>query len=410
MTINQGLKSLASDSPNFNNNEVSKLIADTNIGLATISYTLAKAIDDDTVLTASQKTNLKNTINNKPYLNIGRIFQDLDIHTEKILTGELGEEIVTGTSFDYNEKNTGTFLEHMQIADSIENLITSLFDYTAESIGKGVDDHFGTLRLSIKPNMNTLRDGLTFITNASLATDTAYQTACTNLLNFINSIDDDSTDFQQTLDTFADAVSTAETNLDTALSSEPYLTFKTNMISARDTINNQITKEISNIGSIRTYAKDLANIQGYTGLANNNKLNEIIRNCTPQTSWQTYFSNYTTLQTEFNPIYTYRGDSTNDVIIEDVLRLEGLPDVTDYLDIRAVAEKLLKDIRLKSVISNVGKTSTQLIALACQQLDINVVGKDVYAQSKLLLNNMNNNDVEIIKQKLQTSQAIDTLD
>ena len=106
MTINQGLKSLASDSPNFNNNEVSKLIADTNIGLATISYTLAKAIDDDTVLTASQKTDLKNTINNKPYLNIGRIFQDLDIHTEKILTGELGEEIVTGTSFDYNEKNT----------------------------------------------------------------------------------------------------------------------------------------------------------------------------------------------------------------------------------------------------------------------------------------------------------------
>ena len=53
-------------------------------------------------------------------------------------------------------------------------------------------------------------DSVTFINNASISTDTLYQTAIDNLKNFINGVTDDSTDFQQTLNTFASAVATGE--------------------------------------------------------------------------------------------------------------------------------------------------------------------------------------------------------
>ena len=63
--VKQGLKSLAEKSPNLSNNAVNVLIADTNKGYATLSYSLAQKIRTNTVLTTSQKTDLKNTINSK---------------------------------------------------------------------------------------------------------------------------------------------------------------------------------------------------------------------------------------------------------------------------------------------------------------------------------------------------------
>ena len=176
--IKQGLKSLASNSPNFNNNAVSVMIADTNLGYASASYDLAKTIRNNSVLTTSQKNDVKSTVNTKPYLNIGQLFDDLDIHTDKILTGELGDETVSGSN------DRGTFLEHMQLVDSIQSLVPSLFGNTASAIAKGEDDYFGTLRLSINANMNLIRDNLKSINNASISADTNYRTACTNLKNF----------------------------------------------------------------------------------------------------------------------------------------------------------------------------------------------------------------------------------
>ena len=88
MTVKKGLKTLASNTPDFNNNAVSNIIADTNIGYATLSYTLAKTIRTNTVLTTSQKNDVKSSVNSKPYLNLGQMFDDLDLHTDKILTGE----------------------------------------------------------------------------------------------------------------------------------------------------------------------------------------------------------------------------------------------------------------------------------------------------------------------------------
>ena len=401
--VKQGLKSLAESSPNLNNNAVNVLIADTNLGYATLSYTLAQRIRTNTVLTASQKTDLKNTINNKPYLNLGQLFDDLDMHTDKILTGELGDESVAGSG------DRGTFLEHMQLANSIESLVPSLFGNTADSMGKGVDDHFGTLRLSIRSDMNVIRDNVRSINNSSLATDTAYRTAMTNLINFLGSVKDDSTDFQQTLNTFASAVSTAQTNLDGALASEPYLTWKTAINNSRNTVNDQITKEVTNIGGIRAYVKSLVNTQSYVTLAENTKLNDIIKQSSGSTAWQDYYSKYEERKKDYNPIYNYTSDSSNTSTIEQVMRLRGLPDVLNHHDLVSVGKKLLKDTRLSSAISNEGKTVEELIEKSCQLLGIEIEGRDVYSQSKLLLDNMNKHDVDTIKKELENSQATDTL-
>jgi regulator of replication initiation timing len=231
----------------------------------------------------------------------------------------------------------------------------------------------------------------------------------TNLINFLGSVKDDSTDFQQTLNTFASAVSTAQTNLDGALASEPYLTWKTAINNSRNTVNDQITKEVTNIGGIRAYVKSLVNTQSYVTLAENTKLNDIIKQSSGSTAWQDYYSKYEERKKDYNPIYNYTSDSSNTSTIEQVMRLRGLPDVLNHHDLVSVGKKLLKDTRLSSAISNEGKTVEELIEKSCQLLGIEIEGRDVYSQSKLLLDNMNKHDVDSIKKELENSQATDTL-
>ena len=103
------------------------------------------------------------------------------------------------------------------------------------------------------------------------------------------------------------------------------------------------------------------------------------------------------------------GDSASDVIVEQVLRVRGLPDVRNSLDLEAVKNKLLKDVRIKSKISNQGKTTAELIAEGCRIVGIESQGLDVYSQSRLLLDNMNDNDVKLIKEELANNQSVNTL-
>jgi hypothetical protein len=102
-------------------------------------------------------------------------------------------------------------------------------------------------------------------------------------------------------------------------------------------------------------------------------------------------------------------DSATDEIINTALRLKGLPDVKDYVDLVSVAKKALRDTRLKTKINDSGKNVIQIIKESCEKLGINIAGKDVYAQSESLLNNMNNNDKEIIRQELSLHQQVNTL-
>jgi hypothetical protein len=91
------------------------------------------------------------------------------------------------------------------------------------------------------------------------------------------------------------------------------------------------------------------------------------------------------------------------------MRLRGLPDVTDYKNLAAVAEKASRDTRLVTTVSFPGKSTADVIKKSCEQLKINIVGRDVYGQSRSLLENMNNFDREIVKLELENHQRVNTL-
>ena len=62
---------------------------------------------------------------------------------------------------------------------------------------------------SSAPVFTTLGDSIKFIVDANLVTELALRSAISDLINFINSVVADSTDFQETLDNFATAVGVA---------------------------------------------------------------------------------------------------------------------------------------------------------------------------------------------------------
>jgi hypothetical protein len=90
------------------------------------------------------------------------------------------------------------------------------------------------------------------------------------------------------------------------------------------------------------------------------------------------------------------------------MRLRGLPDVTDYTNLRAVSRKASRDPRL-STVKFQGRTVAQVIQDSCDLLGINTRGRDVYGQSKALLENMNNYDRESIRLELENHQRANTL-
>ena len=71
-----------------------------------------------------------------------------------------------------------------------------------------------------------------------------------------------------------------------------------------------------------------------------------------------------------------------------------------YLDTDSVAKKALRDTRLMTRLGDSGKNTDQIIKESCVLLSINITGKDVYAQSKSLLANMDKHDREIVKQEI----------
>ena len=74
MAVNKGLKSIAESTPEFSNQGLENAISDLKIGWVAKSIELDTAITDSTVLTASQKNDLKDAIDNVPHINAGRLF------------------------------------------------------------------------------------------------------------------------------------------------------------------------------------------------------------------------------------------------------------------------------------------------------------------------------------------------
>jgi hypothetical protein len=422
MAINKGLKSLVESSPNFSNqalenaiNDIKSVDKDDGYSWIKSSIDADTAIEDNTVLTASQKNDLKDTINNQSYLNVGRYLGDLIRHTNTILDGT----IVALEDPDQNVP--ADFLEILQTVQSIQDTIPDLYGVPASEKNRDVNDHFGSLNNkfletedSSKPVFTSLKDTLSFLeagakTNSSLATAAAaVRYSNTQLITFLASVVADSTDFQQTLNTYGSQLAGNNTNLHNQLASEPYLTKKTQLIADRDEINTQVALENSNLSGIRTYVETLTNNNAYTTLAEDPQLRKLMSRVSQNSNWQTYFNEYETNLANLNPMYNIDTDSDKASTIDRVLRNKGLPDVSDFFDIDRVANKAKKDDRIDTKNFDFYTTET-IITKCCQQLGITTANRSVYNQSELLLNNLNKNDRQKIADALDLNESSNTL-
>lgn len=409
MTVNKGLLSLVENTPNFSNQALENAMAELKIGWVIKSSNLDTAIANNTVLTTSQKNDLKDDINNVPHLNIGRVLGDLDRHTRSVIDGSLipVDEVTN--------PEQRTFLELMQDVLSIQSLIPELYGVPASEKKRSVNDHFGTLNNifltttdSTAPVFTTYRESITSINNAGLATETALETAYDDLINFLASVTDDSTDFQQTLDTFATAVATAHTNFNTALASTPYVTYRTRLTEMREKVNVQVALENSNLLGMDTYVEELTNQIAYTSLTNDEDLRSLVANTAQDSNWQTYFRDYAQNFDNTNPIYTTDTDSDKSAVIDQVLADNGLPDVTDATDLEAVAEKAKRDTRIDTANFDRFTVEKQIIK-SCEQLGITTANRTISALSKSLLNNMNQFDRDEIARSLDLNEDSETL-
>ena len=139
MTVNKGLSALANSNPNFSNQGLENAVNELKIGWVIKSSTLDTKIADNTVLTTSQKNDLKDLINNVPHLNVGRVLGDLIRHTKTILDGT----IVFLANPD--TEDTADFLEILQTVQSLQGLIPNLYGVSAAEKSRSVNDHLGTL-------------------------------------------------------------------------------------------------------------------------------------------------------------------------------------------------------------------------------------------------------------------------
>ena len=409
MAVNKGLKSLAGTTPNFSNQGLENAINELKIGWVIKGSQLDTAIQDNVVLTTSQKNDLKSTIHNIQYLNLGRVFGDLVRHTNTILDGT----IVFLANPD--TEDTADFLEILQTVQSIQTLIPNLYGASAGSFSRDVNDHLGTLNNkfletedSSAPVFTSLKESLDFIVAANLFEETALETAYDNLRNFINSVVADSTDFQQTLNTFASAVATAHTNLNTALASEPYLTKRTQLSIDQDKIEAQVALETSNLSRIRDYVNGLTNHISFTSLAEDEQLRALMTRISQNADWANYFREYEKNSANINPIYSVGSDSDKTTIIDTILRDSGLPDVLDFVDLEAVANKAKKDSRIDTAGFD-RFTVEQQITDACRQLNIKTANRSIYNQSESLLDNLNQRDRDLVANRLDLNQDAETL-
>lgn len=402
MPVYQGLLSLSRQSPNFSNNALSSLLNQCNTGFAAKTKLLIEKYSSDDVLTNSNKSDIVDSLDRQSYLNVGRYLIDLNTHTNKLLTGELGQII--------QDDVQSTFIDHLETVIGFINTIPTLYGNDADSINRGINGHFGTLAGAIDSNLQQVADDITFINSKSLSQDTAYQTALQNLIDYIDTLVDSTAFNSTTFQNLLTAIDSAADNFNTTLSSGIYAERRTRLISNRSAIKDQIALEVSNLSTIIDYENSITNTISYSTLASQESSRTLLVRVSQNPAWKDYFEKYETRAAHDNPVYNNtQTDSSVVGILDMVLRMRGLPDVTDYVDLDSVARKALRDTRLQGKLGNSRKTTEQIIKEACELLSITVDYKDVYAQSKSLLSNMNENDREIVKQELDLHNQVNTL-
>ena len=413
MTVRKGLSTLIDIDPNFSDQAIENAVNGLKQGWVIKSLELDNAITNNVILTTSQKTDVKDTINNIAYLNLGRTLGDLLRHTDSIVDGS-----ILPIDETVDNPTPGTFKEILGSVQSLQGLIPFFYGVPATSKSKGVNDHLGTLNNlllttddSTQPAFTQLREGIEFITAANLATETALETAYDDLKAHIDSMTDDSTDTQHRspyLIPLAQAVATAHTNFNNALASEPYLTKRNQLLAGREKVNTQVSLENNNLVGIRSYIQSLVDVQTYAGLASNQEMASLLAKVAQAPEWREYYENYEENFDDLNPIYTTSTDSDKSAIIDQVYTDSGLPDVRDPLDLIAVADKAKRDPRIDTAGFD-PLTAAQVITKSCEQLGITTANRTIYTQSETLLNNMNQEDRDRIARALDLNEDSNTL-
>lgn len=403
MPVNQGLLAVSRENPNFTNQSVQNGISKCEIGFTVKVKALILKAEADDVLTNSNRSDLNAALNKQSYLNIGQYLIDLDRHTQKLLTGELQEPV--------REERTSSFIDLLQTVVGFETIIPGLFGVSADSIEKGILAHFGSLAGLLDSTLAQLSKDLTFIDSKNLSEDTAFETAIDNISGYIDTLDDSTYFNDGTWQGYMAALEGAADNFNSVLSSGIYETVRENLIGWRANVYTQINREVSNLGSIVTYENSLTTTSSYESLADYNAARELLIRTSQNPAWTEYFEKYPErVPYDIPPIYNdIRGDSSEGDLIDRVLRLKGLPDVTDYVDLDAVATKAKKDSRLLGKLKDSGKTTSEIINRACELLSISVDNKDIYARSKSLLKNMTDHDRNTVKLELDLHNQVNTL-
>lgn len=414
MTVKKGLKTLVENNPDFGNqglenaiNEIKSLTAPSFVAK---TFDLDTAITNNTVLTDSQKNDAKDTLNNQPHLNIGRMLNDVVRHTDTILDGT----IVFLQNPD--TEDVATFLEILQTVQALQTMIPDLFGVSPAAKNRSVNDHLGSLNgvftettdsttapfVSIKAQVEALG-------RYTVSAYTDLANAIDDLKTFVDGVVSDSTDFQTSLDNRVNEVATQFTAVNTALGTDTLQTItRDQLISDRDRVVSQTNLETSNLSGIRTYVETLNDNISYTTLAESDDLRALMGRISQNSNWKAYFENYVKNANSLNPIFTTNTDSDKASVIEQVLIARGLPDVLDYLDIDAVLAKATRDERIDTAGFD-RLTTTEAIGKCCEQLNLSTTGS-VFDQSKILLDNLNQRDRDVIAGELDLNEDADTLD
>ena len=422
MTVNKGLASLIESDPNLSNqaqenaiNDIKAVDKDDGYQFIKSQFDVDTAIHNNTVLTTSQKNDALETLYAaQPHLQIGRYLNDTIRHTNTILDGSI-------MPFDASvETKTFTFIEALQTVESLQTTIPQILGVPASAKSRDVNDHFGLLNNifttsqdSTQPIFTRLKEIMQLIDTTS-RTISALNTATaavrysnTQLVDFLATIVADSTDFQTTLDNRVNTTAGNMANLNTRISQIPGDP-SVELISIRDKIVTQQTLENSNIVSLRTYIESITNNDILAGLAEDKDLRELLTKVAQNTSWQNYYNDYETNKSRLNPLYAISTDSDKSSVIELVLQSRGLPDVSDYLDFAAVANKTKRDDRIDTKNYDL-YSDEQIITKSCEQLGITTANRSIEDQSNSLLNNMNENDRSIVADELDQNEDANTL-
>lgn len=415
MAVNKGLKTLADNTPNFSNASTQALITavvttDSTLNFASRVYYLIHKAEASAAITNAQRTDLNSSLDVQSHLNIGRYLYNLEQQTTNILNGSLGE---VDAGADPGE-DVPTFLEHLAAVQTFTSTIPSLYGVTADSLNKGVNGHFGTLSGAVDTYLVSLKEVVDRITSFTLSEDTAYQLAVQAVSDFIDTMDGSSVADISTYNALLSAMETAAGNFNTALTAGYLAADRTSLINIRTAINTQITLEQTNLGSIRTYAQTLTDTSSYVSFADDVDFRNLLIRSSQNINWKSYFENYAANLALDNPVYdNIIADSTTETKINAILRMRGLPDVTDYVDIEAVAAKATRDKRLSNQLAYAGiitePVAKNIIKKACQLLNLTVDNRDSYAQSKSLLENMTQYDRDTVQNELNLYNDVNTL-